>query len=122
MEFVFPKSASLVQCNLMVNYQTSLYEILNLFFYLSRLDVFQYFRDLLQVTVSLDHPVAILEAVIWQLPLMDIDGGFEALVLTKQTHIFLLLNPPKMSLHGNCHNTAPRMATSVTNWLFVSVS
>ena len=42
----------------MVNYQTSQYELLNLFCYLSRLGVFQYVRDILQFTVSLDYPVA----------------------------------------------------------------
>ena len=41
----------------MVNYQTSQYELLNLLFFWSRLGVFQYIRDILQVTVSLDHPV-----------------------------------------------------------------
>ena len=41
----------------MVNYQTSQYELLNLFCYLSRLGVFQYVRNILQFTVSLDHPV-----------------------------------------------------------------
>ena len=41
----------------MVNHQTSQYELLNLFCYLSRLGVFQYVIDILQFTVSLDHPV-----------------------------------------------------------------
>ena len=41
----------------MVNYQTSQYYLLNKFFYLSSLGVFQYVRDILQFTVSLDHPV-----------------------------------------------------------------
>ena len=42
----------------MVNYQTSQYEHMNLFFYCSSSGVFQYVRDILKVTVSLDHPVA----------------------------------------------------------------
>ena len=41
----------------MVNNQTSQYALLNLFCYLSRLGIFQYVRDILQFTVSLDHPV-----------------------------------------------------------------
>ena len=41
----------------MVNYQTSQYEIVNLLFYCYRLGIFQYVRDILQVKVSLDHPV-----------------------------------------------------------------
>ena len=42
----------------MVNYQTSQYKLLHLVFNLSRFGVFQYVRDILQVTVSIDHPVA----------------------------------------------------------------
>ena len=41
----------------MVNCQTSQYELLNLFGYFSRLGIFQNVRDILQFTVSLDHPV-----------------------------------------------------------------
>ena len=41
----------------MINNQTSQYELLNTIFYLSRLGIFQYVRDILQFTVSLDHPV-----------------------------------------------------------------
>ena len=63
----------------MVNYQNSL----------SRLGVFQYVSDILQVPVSFDHPVAILGAVIWQLPCMYIVGGFEALVLTEELVFFV---------------------------------
>ena len=44
----------------MVNYQTSLYEMLNFFLYLYRLGIFLYVRDILQVTVSLDHPVYVI--------------------------------------------------------------
>ena len=44
----------------MVNYQTSRYQLLNQYFYWSRLDVFQYARDILGLTVVLDHPVCIL--------------------------------------------------------------
>ena len=42
----------------MVNYNTSQYENLELIFYLSCFGVFQYVRDILQFTVSLDHPLA----------------------------------------------------------------
>ena len=41
----------------MVNNQTSQYELLNNFFSLFRLGIFQYVRDILQLTVLLDHPV-----------------------------------------------------------------
>ena len=41
----------------MVNYQNSQYELLDLFVHLSCLGVFQFIRDILQFTVSLDHPV-----------------------------------------------------------------
>ena len=34
-----------------------MFALLSLFVYLSRLGVFQYIRDILQFTVSLDHPV-----------------------------------------------------------------
>ena len=43
----------------MVNNQTSQYVILN-FLYMSCLGVFQYVRDILQVTVLIDHPVALI--------------------------------------------------------------
>ena len=49
----------------MVNYQTSQYEILNLFCYSSHLGVFKYVRDKLHVTVSLDHPVALMDWDLW---------------------------------------------------------
>ena len=48
----------------MVNYQTSQNELLNLFFHWSCLGVFQCVRDILQVTVSLDHPVVMVSVVI----------------------------------------------------------
>ena len=41
----------------MVNHQTSQYELLNLFFGASCLGAFQCVRDILQVTVLIDHPV-----------------------------------------------------------------
>ena len=47
----------MAQSQIKVNFQTSQYELLNLFCYLSRLGVFQYVREILQFTVSLDHPV-----------------------------------------------------------------
>ena len=46
----------------MVNYQTSQYGLIKLLFYLSRLGVFQYVRDILQVIVSIDHPVTLSTA------------------------------------------------------------
>ena len=47
----------MAQSKWIVNYQTSQYELLNSFFYSSRLGVFQYARAILQVTLYLDHPV-----------------------------------------------------------------
>ena len=38
-------------------YQTSQYQLLNIDFYWPRLGVFQYVKDILQLTVLLDHPV-----------------------------------------------------------------
>ena len=42
----------------MENYQTSQYVLLNFFFCMYCLCVFQYVREILQFTVSLDHPIA----------------------------------------------------------------
>ena len=47
----------LVPTKIMVNYQTSQYEPLNNFCYLSCLGIFKYVRNILQFTVSLDYPV-----------------------------------------------------------------
>ena len=44
----------------MVNNQTSQYKLLNFIFYMSCLGVFQYVRDILQVTVLIDHPVFVI--------------------------------------------------------------
>ena len=49
----------------MVNYQTSQYKLLHLVFNLSRFGVFQYVRDILQVTVSIDHPVEVKDNLIF---------------------------------------------------------
>ena len=43
----------------MVNNQTSQYELFDLFSYLSCLGVFQDVRDILQLSLSLDHPVVL---------------------------------------------------------------
>ena len=47
----------MAQSKIMVNKQTSQYELLNKTNYLSHLGIFQYVRDILQVAVSIDHPV-----------------------------------------------------------------
>ena len=47
----------MAQSDRMVNYRTSQYELLNFIFYLSCFGVFQCARDILQVTVLIDHPV-----------------------------------------------------------------
>ena len=44
-------------------YQTSQYQLLNINFYWPRLGVFQYVKDILQLTVLLDHPVK--NAMMW---------------------------------------------------------
>ena len=42
----------------MVHYETSHNKLLNFIFYMSCLGIFQCVRDILQVTVLIDHPVA----------------------------------------------------------------
>ena len=55
MHLFFKLPNCFAQSKSMVNYQTSQYYLLLLFF----LGVFQYVKDILQFTVSLDHPVGI---------------------------------------------------------------
>ena len=45
------------QSERMVNYQISQYKILKFIFNLFCVDVFQYVRDILQLSLYLDHPV-----------------------------------------------------------------
>ena len=47
----------LAEIKKMVNNQTSQSKLLILTFYLSHWGIFQYIREVLQVTVFLDHPV-----------------------------------------------------------------
>ena len=48
----------LAKCKEIINYQTSLYEHLIFFWFHGFVGVFLYARNILQVTVSLDHPVS----------------------------------------------------------------
>ena len=47
----------LAQSKIMVNNQTSQYELLIFTFYLSRLGIFQCVREILQLSLPIDHPV-----------------------------------------------------------------
>ena len=49
---------------IMVNNETSQYLVVNFIFYLCCLGVFQYVRDILKVTVLIDHPVAVEVVVV----------------------------------------------------------
>ena len=49
----------MAQSKIMVNNQTSQYELLNIFlFYLSYFGIFQYVREILEMSLPIDHPVA----------------------------------------------------------------
>ena len=54
----------------MVNYQTPRYKLFNVIFNMSRLGVFKYIRDILQVTVLIYHPVLLLQLLLLLLLLL----------------------------------------------------
>ena len=59
--------------------------------------------------------VAKVGAVLQQLPLRDIFGGLHNFLSLMSAQEFMSAqNLPKISLYGNCHSTAPTMATLLT--------
>ena len=93
----------LSQSERMVNYQTSQYALLDFIFHMSCLGNFQYVRDILQVTVLMDHPVKKINSRfhIGRLDNLPLNYfGPIIVAIQKDWHIFLEINGKWLIIQG----------------------